>query len=117
MTGTHGTTGTHGVTGTHGAVGSGPGPAPHTAGPHKSDMMNKMDPRVDSNLDGSKTVGGNKTYQSGHHVAKDPTDAAQVPPSVLQKHTGGPEIAHGDHSHGRERRNSIKTAQETHRGL
>lgn len=38
------------------------GPAPNTAGPHKSDMMNKLDPRVDSNLDGSKTVGGNKTF-------------------------------------------------------
>ncbi|KAL6866226.1 hypothetical protein ACO1O0_002333 [Amphichorda felina] len=38
------------------------GPAPHTAGPHKSDMANKLDPRVDSNLDGSKTVGGNKTF-------------------------------------------------------
>lgn len=38
-----------------------PGPAPTTAGPHKSDMMNKADPRVDSNLDGSKTYGGNKT--------------------------------------------------------
>jgi len=33
-----------------------------TAGPHNSDMMNKMDPRVDSDLDGSKTVGGDKTY-------------------------------------------------------
>jgi hypothetical protein len=42
---------------------TGPGPAPNTAGPHKSDMVNKLDPRVDSNLDGSKTVGGNKTYQ------------------------------------------------------
>lgn len=69
-TGTHGThTGTTGTTGTHGthntlagATGSGPGPAPNTAGPHKSDMMNKVDPRVDSNLDGSKTVGGDKTY-------------------------------------------------------
>ncbi|KAF7714309.1 Uncharacterized protein PECH_000437 [Penicillium ucsense] len=28
-----------------------------TAGPHKSDMANKLDPRVDSDLDGSKTVG------------------------------------------------------------
>jgi len=27
---------------------SGPGPAPHTAGPHKSDLLNKLDPRVDS---------------------------------------------------------------------
>jgi hypothetical protein len=41
---------------------SGPGPAPNTAGPHSSDMANKMDPRVDSDLDGSKTMGGNKTY-------------------------------------------------------
>lgn len=38
------------------------GPASNTAGPHKSDMMNKVDPRVDSDLDGSKTYGGNKTY-------------------------------------------------------
>src|SRR5690606_3141789 len=39
-----------------------PGPAPNTAGPHKSDILNKLDPRVDSNLDGSKTIGGNKTH-------------------------------------------------------
>ena len=39
-------------------------PLRSSAGPHKSDMMNKVDPRVDSNLDGSKTVGGNKTYQA-----------------------------------------------------
>jgi hypothetical protein len=61
---THGTTGS-GLTGTHGAhtgtVGS--GNSANTAGPHNSDMLNKVDPRVDSNLDGSKTVGGNKTYQ------------------------------------------------------
>jgi len=38
------------------------GPAPNTAGPHKSDLLNKLDPRVDSNLDGSKTIGGDKTY-------------------------------------------------------
>lgn len=48
----------------------GAGPAPNTAGPHKSDMMNKLDPRVDSDLDGSKTYGGNKTHEttttSGH---------------------------------------------------
>ncbi|KAJ5090650.1 hypothetical protein N7532_009334 [Penicillium argentinense] len=30
-----------------------------TSGPHKSDMANKLDPRVDSDLDGSKTVGSN----------------------------------------------------------
>jgi len=27
-------------------------------------MLNKMDPRVDSDLNGSKTMGGNKTYTS-----------------------------------------------------
>ncbi|KAL7896545.1 hypothetical protein HDV63DRAFT_253070 [Trichoderma sp. SZMC 28014] len=40
------------------------GPASNTAGPHKSDMLNKADPRVDSDLDNSKTFGGDKTYQS-----------------------------------------------------
>jgi hypothetical protein len=28
----------------------------------RSDVLNKLDPRVDSDLDGSKTVGGNATY-------------------------------------------------------
>jgi hypothetical protein len=31
-----------------------------TAGPHKSDIANKLDPRVDSDLDGSKTIGGSQ---------------------------------------------------------
>ncbi|KAK3378608.1 hypothetical protein B0H63DRAFT_252398 [Podospora didyma] len=99
--------------------GSGPGPAPHTAGPHSNDMMNKLDPRVDSDLDGSKTIGGNKTYQSGnvstHH--KDPTDAAQVPPSVLKRTIGEPLIEHDDHHHQRERRNSTATHQESFSGI
>jgi hypothetical protein len=33
------------------------GNAPTTAGPHSSDFANKADPRVDSDLDGSRTVG------------------------------------------------------------
>jgi hypothetical protein len=37
---------------THGGVAnaamSGPGPAPNTAGPHRSDLLNKLDPRFDS---------------------------------------------------------------------
>ncbi|KAK0659457.1 hypothetical protein QBC41DRAFT_331479 [Cercophora samala] len=45
-----------GTMGTGGMAGSGvgnnnnllPGPAPNTAGPHKSDLLNKLDPRVDS---------------------------------------------------------------------
>jgi len=67
LTGSH-TTGTHGsgVTGSHGThtggtVGS--GNSNTTAGPHNSDMLNKLDPRVDSDLDGSKTTGGNATYR------------------------------------------------------
>ncbi|KAK0638907.1 hypothetical protein B0T16DRAFT_338785 [Cercophora newfieldiana] len=141
--GVTGMTGTHGApAGTHGphssrmanvadprvdsdrdgraAIGTGPGPAPNTAGPHKSDMMNKADPRIDSDLDGSKTFGGNKTYQSSSASGlgrRDPTDAAQVPPSVLKQHLGDPVVEHGDHTHQRERRNSVKTDQEMFRGL
>ncbi|KAJ6441389.1 hypothetical protein O9K51_04937 [Purpureocillium lavendulum] len=29
-----------------------PGPAPHTAGPHRSDLMNKLDPKVNSKMEG-----------------------------------------------------------------
>ncbi|KAI1308462.1 hypothetical protein F5Y03DRAFT_89058 [Xylaria venustula] len=125
---THGSSGTHGTTGAHGTHGTthgtsqiggnyAPGPAPNTAGPHKSDALNKADPRVDSDLDGSRTVGGNKTYGSGSNLHKDPTDAAQVPPSTLQNAIGAPTIEHGDAHHGRERRHSLKTTQETHRGI
>lgn len=41
----------------------GSGNAEKTAGPHNSNLLNKLDPRVDSDADGSKTYGGNKTYQ------------------------------------------------------
>ncbi|KAK4237472.1 hypothetical protein C8A03DRAFT_44683 [Achaetomium macrosporum] len=140
--GVTGMTGTHGApAGTHGphnsrianaadprvdsdrdgraAVGSAPGPAANTAGPHKSDVANKMDPRVDSDLDGSRTVGGNKTYQSGTTTStyRDPTDAAQVPPSVLRQHVGAPSIEHDDSTHHRERRNSVQTHQERFSGI
>jgi len=59
---THATPGHNQHQGLTGAGSHLPGPAPDTAGPHKSDMLNKVDPRVDADLDGSKTVGGNKTY-------------------------------------------------------
>jgi len=65
-TGTYGSTGTGtgaGLGGAGSGYGTGPGPAPNTAGPHKSDALNKADPRVDSDLDGSKTVGKEKTFQ------------------------------------------------------
>lgn len=71
LTGSHGThagttgsglTGTHGAHGAHGGT-VGSGNSNTTAGPHNSDLLNKVDPRVDSDLDGSKTVGGNATYR------------------------------------------------------
>ncbi|KAI0813369.1 hypothetical protein GGR55DRAFT_677013 [Xylaria sp. FL0064] len=117
---TYGSSGTHGTTHPTSQLGGNfaPGPAPNTAGPHKSDALNKADPRVDSDLDGSKTVGGNKTYgSSSSTMNKDPRDAAQVPPSTMQRAIGGPTIEHDDVHHGRERRHSLKTSQETHRGI
>jgi hypothetical protein len=54
------TGGVFGASGSHATPGS--GTAQNTAGPHNSDMMNKLDPRVDADLDGSKTIGGNKTH-------------------------------------------------------
>ncbi|RMJ03527.1 hypothetical protein CDV36_014951 [Fusarium kuroshium] len=118
-TGTYGSSGTHGTQGTSmgGAGGAyGTGPASNTAGPHKSDMLNKADPRVDSDLDGSKTVGRDKTFErSNDFTGKDPTDAAQVPPSVLQKHVPS-EIHHEHDEHDHTRRHSV-SHQEKHRGL
>jgi len=49
-----------GASGSHATAGS--GTAQNTAGPHNSDMANKLDPRVDADRDGSKTYGGNKTH-------------------------------------------------------
>lgn len=54
------TGGIMGASGSHATPGS--GTAQNTAGPHNSDMMNKIDPRVDADMDGSKTMGGNKTH-------------------------------------------------------
>ncbi|RGP79127.1 period circadian [Fusarium longipes] len=126
--GAHGPTGTHssGLSGANSgshmagntAYGStNPGPAPKTAGPHKSDMLNKADPRVDSNLDGSKTLGKEKTFETSepNFAGRDPTDATQVPPSIMQKHVPT-EIAHDNPDSDHSRRHS-SVNQEHHRGL
>lgn len=60
-TGAH--TGVHGATGSHTGTHTGTSGTSNTSGPHNSDMLNKLDPRVDSDRDGSKTVGGDRTYQ------------------------------------------------------
>lgn len=49
-----------GASGSHATPGS--GTAQNTGGPHNSDMMNRVDPRVDSDLSGGRTVGGNLTH-------------------------------------------------------
>ncbi|RDL37635.1 Uncharacterized protein BP5553_05068 [Venustampulla echinocandica] len=97
------TGGIMGASGSHATAGS--GTAQNTAGPHNSDMANKIDPRVDSDRDGSKTFGGNKTHAGNHH--RDPSDASQVPPSVFAAHQGDPQIMHNDQKHDHARRHSV----------
>ncbi|CAK7272358.1 hypothetical protein SEPCBS119000_005080 [Sporothrix epigloea] len=71
---------------------------------------------------GINTVG--RQYQdgtgvSGHTISghRDPTDAAQVPPSVLAQHVGEPIVGHGGVANDRIRRNSSTSHQETFRGI
>ncbi|KAK6502391.1 hypothetical protein TWF506_002971 [Arthrobotrys conoides] len=61
-TGTGNTYGSSTTTGTGMTGSSGYNSNKTTAGPHKSDMANKLDPRVDSDLDGSRTVGSGPKY-------------------------------------------------------
>ncbi|EPE10640.1 cell surface protein [Ophiostoma piceae UAMH 11346] len=66
------------------------------------------------------TIGGNRGSAGGNNYpgdARDPTDASQVPPSVLAKHIGEPSVDHGDSGHNRARRNSSATHQESFRGI
>jgi len=59
----HGASTGHGIFGASGSHATpGSGTAQNTAGPHNSDTANKLDPRVDSDMDGSTTVGGNRTH-------------------------------------------------------
>lgn len=59
---TYGTTQSSGLTGNNHPGHVGNPNANQTAGPHGSNILNKLDPRVDSDLDGSKRVGGDRTY-------------------------------------------------------
>ena len=58
-----------------------PGPAPHTAGPHRYDWLNKLDPRVNANPDmttSPTTEGKSGTAVSGQHYARDAALGAGV---------------------------------------
>lgn len=50
------------------------------------------------------------------YAGKDPHDAAQVPPSVMQKAIGKPVVAHENPDHEHAKRHSV-SHQEEHRGL
>ena len=52
-----------GVTGSSGTTGTGYGST--NAGPHSSNLENKMDPRVDSDMDGRRGVETGSAYGSG----------------------------------------------------
>jgi len=82
-TGTHGTT-THGTTtaGTHGST---------NAGPHSSNMANKIDPRVDSDLDGGRHAGMNQTtHPTTGHATTTGTHSAGVGSTTSGSTNAGP---------------------------
>ncbi len=70
------------------------GPTTSTTGPHKSNILNKLDPRVDSDLDGSRgprntdnqTTGHTGLTGSGHPVVGRSTDHSR------------PDVHHGDYA-------------------
>ncbi len=74
-----------------GTVDSTTGPAPKTAGPHKSDMLNKLDPRVDS--DRSKQQGSSGTTGSG--LGSSTTGTSDPYSSQSSGHHRGEEAAIG----------------------
>lgn len=76
----------------------------------------------------SATTGGGKarieeelilfgSISDGVATSRDPTDAAQVPPSVLRQHVGDPSVEHGDISHRRSDRHQSLSHQDAHRGI
>ena len=79
------------------------GPAPNTAGPHKSDMLNKLDPRVDSDLSkhqptSGSSVGGSTTTGPGSHLGSSTTGTSSDPYGSSTTGTGH----HSGHHTGRD---------------
>jgi len=92
-TGTHGThtgtTGTH--TGTH-TAGTGIGGHSHStnAGPHDSNVANKLDPRVDSDRDGKNLAQQEATGYGGTHTGTHGTHSSGIHPAGTTHSTTGP---------------------------
>ena len=89
------------------------GPAPNTAGPHKSDMMNKMDPRVDSDLSkqqgapsaatGTSSMGQEPLTQgTGHTGYENPYNRSAVDPRLNKTSGSVTTNTSGDHHYGRD---------------
>ncbi|KAH8731682.1 hypothetical protein GQ44DRAFT_337301 [Phaeosphaeriaceae sp. PMI808] len=79
------------------------GTATSTAGPHTSDALNKADPRVDSDLGGSKTVGGTTAHQDFSNTTAAPLSTGAGQHEL--RHTGSldqPQSRTEDHHHGRD---------------
>ncbi|KAK5993770.1 hypothetical protein PT974_07207 [Cladobotryum mycophilum] len=55
-----------------------PGPAPFTAGPHKHDFMNRLDPTVDSGAGGMQVLGSSNGFQTSNAHAQGNTAHAPV---------------------------------------
>ncbi|KAM0816722.1 putative DUF3824 domain-containing protein [Seiridium cardinale] len=85
----------------------------HTAGPHKSDTLNKADPRVDSDRDGSRVHGGEK---STSHTGRDTAGLAGAGAGA-----GAAYAAHEHNKHGNEPHHNTGTdsssAQPTGSGI
>ncbi|KAL9104148.1 MAG: hypothetical protein Q9163_000895 [Psora crenata] len=86
--GSHTGTGTHTGTGSHTGIGSHTGTGSHTtAGPHNSDAMNKIDPRVDSDRDGSRNIGatGGAHTGTGYGSGTTGTTGTSKKPGLMDK--------------------------------
>jgi hypothetical protein len=62
-----------------------------TAGPHSSDLLNKLDPRIDSDRDGSKTVGA---APSSQHESRDIANAPLTSGTSTGVPSGQHELRH-----------------------
>ncbi|KHO01503.1 uncharacterized protein MAM_00504 [Metarhizium album ARSEF 1941] len=72
--------GTHGQTSIGGDL---PGPAPHTAGPHRHDILNKLDPTVDSRSGGAQILGpGVDTSTRAYEASYGPGVTSNAGPGV-----------------------------------
>jgi len=66
-----------------------PGPAVNTAGPHRHDVLNKLDPTVDSQSGGAQVLGpGINASSQGARAATNPLDAQ---PGVETSNNRGPQ--------------------------